>query len=73
MPAGQAFPNSVLFPEPVCTFARTGEIQVNRKLIGYWIATGLVCLVFTLGGIANLLHAEAQREIIKNWVVRSIS
>jgi len=39
---------------------------MNRRLIGYWIATGLLCLVFTLGGIANLLHADVQREIMLN-------
>ena len=38
---------------------------MNRKLIAYWIATGLVCLVFTGGGIANLLHADTQREIME--------
>ena len=38
---------------------------MNRKLVGYWIATGLVCLVFTLGGIANLLQAEQQQEIMQ--------
>ena len=37
---------------------------MNRKLIAYWIATGIVCLVFTGGGIANFLHADAQREVI---------
>ena len=38
---------------------------MNRKLVGYWIATGLVCLVFTAGGIANLLQAEQQQEIMQ--------
>ena len=38
---------------------------MNRKLISYWIATGVVCLVFTGGGIANLFHADTQREIME--------
>ena len=35
---------------------------MNRRLIGYWMATGLFCLAMSAGGTMNLLRAEVQRE-----------
>lgn len=38
---------------------------MNKKIIVFWIATALFCLVFTIGGVANLLRIEHQAEIIQ--------
>lgn len=38
---------------------------MNKKTIAYWIATGLFCTVFTIGGIANLVRWEHQVEIMQ--------
>ena len=38
---------------------------MNTKRIGYWGSTGLFCLVFLGGGIANLLRVEPQQHIME--------
>ena len=38
---------------------------MNKRIIAYWIATGLFCLLFTFAGTANLLRVEVQREAIE--------
>jgi hypothetical protein len=35
---------------------------MNKRLIGYWLATGLFCLVMTAGGTMNLLRADVQKQ-----------
>ena len=35
---------------------------MNKRLIGYWLATALFCLAMTAGGIMNLMRAEMQKE-----------
>ncbi|MGI9470770.1 MAG: DoxX family protein [Rubripirellula sp.] len=35
---------------------------MNKRLIGYWIATVLFCLAMTAGGTMNLLRIESQKE-----------
>lgn len=37
---------------------------MHKKHPAYWISTGFLCLVFAVGGTANLLRAEMQKEII---------
>lgn len=37
---------------------------MNKRIIGYWIATTLFCLAMTVGGSTNLLRIEAQKEIM---------
>ncbi len=39
---------------------------MDKKTVMYWIATGLFCLIFIVGGTANLIRAEFQVEVIKN-------
>ena len=38
---------------------------MNKKNIAYWTATTLFCLVFLIGGVANLVRIEHQVEIMK--------
>jgi uncharacterized membrane protein YphA (DoxX/SURF4 family) len=38
---------------------------MNKKNIAFWIATTLFCLVFTIGGVANLVRIEHQVEIMQ--------
>ena len=38
---------------------------MNKRLVGYWIATALFCLAMTAGGTMNLMHLEVQKESIK--------
>ncbi len=35
---------------------------MNKRLIGYWVATALFCLAMTAGGTMNLMRAEMQQE-----------
>ena len=35
---------------------------MNKRLIGYWLATALFCLAMTAGGTMNLLRTELQKE-----------
>jgi len=35
---------------------------MNKRLIGYWVATALFCLAMTAGGSMNLMRAEMQKE-----------
>ena len=35
---------------------------MNKRLIGYWVATALFCLAMTAGGAMNLMGAEMQKE-----------
>ena len=35
---------------------------MNKRLIGYWVATALFCLAMTAGGMMNLMRAEMQKE-----------
>ncbi len=35
---------------------------MNKRLIGYWLATALFCLAMTAGGMMNLMRAEMQKE-----------
>ncbi len=35
---------------------------MNKRLIGYWLATALFCLAMTAGGTMNLVRAEMQQE-----------
>ena len=35
---------------------------MNKRVIGYWIATAMFCLVMTAGGTMNLLRVEPQQE-----------
>ncbi len=35
---------------------------MNKRLIGYWLATTLFCLAMTAGGMMNLMRAEMQKE-----------
>lgn len=35
---------------------------MNKRLIAYWLATGLFCLAFAAGGASNLLRDDEQRE-----------
>ncbi len=35
---------------------------MNRREIGYWIATGLFCLIFIGGGASHLLRADTMVE-----------
>ena len=35
---------------------------MERRMIGYWIATGLFCVVFVVGGAGHLLRLEMQAE-----------
>jgi len=35
---------------------------MNKRLIGYWLATALFCLAMTAGGAMNLMGAEMQKE-----------
>ena len=37
---------------------------MNKRLIGYWLATALFCLAMTAGGTMNLFRVELQREAI---------
>jgi uncharacterized membrane protein YphA (DoxX/SURF4 family) len=39
---------------------------MNKRLIGYWIATALFCLAMTAGGTMNLLRVEPQQEAMAN-------
>ncbi|MGI9455085.1 MAG: DoxX family protein [Aeoliella sp.] len=39
---------------------------MNKRLLAYWLATGLFCLAMTAGGTMNLLRAEMQQEAIVN-------
>ena len=38
---------------------------MNKRIIAYWIATGLFCLLFAFAGTANLLRVEMQRDAIE--------
>ena len=35
---------------------------MNKKLIGYWLATALFCLAMAAGGTMNLMRVEMQKE-----------
>lgn len=35
---------------------------MNKRRVAYWLATGLFCLAFTVGGVSNLLRDDEQRE-----------
>ena len=35
---------------------------MNKRLIGYWVATALFCLAMIAGGSMNLMRAEMQKE-----------
>ena len=37
---------------------------MDKRLIGYWLATGLFCAAMAAGGTMNLLRAEVQKESI---------
>jgi hypothetical protein len=37
---------------------------MDKRQIGYWIATGLFCLAMTAGGAMILMHFEVQKESI---------
>jgi uncharacterized membrane protein YphA (DoxX/SURF4 family) len=37
---------------------------MNKKRIGYWIATVLFCLTMAAGGVMNLVHAEQQKQVM---------
>ena len=37
---------------------------MDKRVIGYWLATGLFCLAMTAGGTMNLIRAEVQKESI---------
>ena len=39
---------------------------MNKRLIGYWIATVLFCVAMTAGGTMNLLRVELQQEAMAN-------
>ena len=39
---------------------------MNKKTIAFWVTTALFCLVFTAGGIANLVRWEHQVGIMQN-------
>jgi len=39
---------------------------MNKKHVGYWVATALFCLAMTMGGTMNVLRAEVQREAISS-------
>ena len=39
---------------------------MNKRLIGYWLATALFCLAMTAGGTMNLLRVEPQQAAIAN-------
>ena len=38
---------------------------MNKRIVAYWTATGLFCLLFAFAGTANLLRVEMQREAIQ--------
>jgi uncharacterized membrane protein len=38
---------------------------VKNRITAYWIVTVLFCLIFTFGGVANLVRVEFQREIME--------
>lgn len=38
---------------------------MDKRLLGYWLATGLFCLAMTAGGTMNLLHVDVQKESIR--------
>jgi hypothetical protein len=35
---------------------------MNKRLLGYWLATALFCFAMTAGGTMNLIRAEMQKE-----------
>jgi uncharacterized membrane protein YphA (DoxX/SURF4 family) len=35
---------------------------MDKRLIGFWVATALFCLAMTAGGSMNLMRAEMQKE-----------
>lgn len=35
---------------------------MEKKQLGYWLATGLFCLAMTAGGTLNLLRVDMQKE-----------
>ena len=35
---------------------------MEKRLLGYWVATALFCLAMTAGGTMNLMRAEMQKE-----------
>ncbi len=37
---------------------------MDKKVIGYWIATGVFCLAMIAGGSMNMMRVEMQREAI---------
>ena len=39
---------------------------MNKRLVGYWIATALFCVAMTAGGTMNLLRVELQQEAMAN-------
>ena len=49
-----------LFANDACSV--TKETKMNKRLIGYWLATTLFCLAMTAGGMMNLMRAEMQKE-----------
>jgi hypothetical protein len=38
---------------------------MNKRIMAYWTATGLFCLLFAFAGTANLLRVEMQKEAIE--------
>jgi uncharacterized membrane protein YphA (DoxX/SURF4 family) len=39
---------------------------MNKRLVGYWIATAFFCLAMAAGGTMNLLRVEPQQEAMAN-------
>ena len=37
---------------------------MDKRMIGYWLATGLFCAAMAAGGTMNLMRAEVQKESI---------
>ena len=35
---------------------------MNRKLLGYWLTTGIFCAALGFGGVAHLLRADAMAQ-----------
>lgn len=42
------------------------ENGANKKVIGYWVATGVTCLVMGGGGIGDLLRVEDLQATMEN-------
>ena len=38
---------------------------MNRKLLGYWLTTGIFCAALGFGGVAHLLRADAMAQGIE--------